>query len=189
VYRGVFGATVGYGDSNSNVFRTRLRIFGKDVEVPVLLEDPGISQFELGVGLTAIPIFLNEALVREFALRVFVESLEIGMGGRGIEVEVRLLHVFAMVPLRSGQPEQALFEYWVSLIPKRQREAKPALPVTDPQQSVLTPAVSAATGLIMGEVFPDVAAVRVILADRPPLPLSQVRTPALPVLGTTRVVC
>ena len=68
------------------------------------------------------------------------------------------------------------------------REAQPALPVGDAEQAVLAPAVGAAARLIVGEVLPHVAVRRVVLSDRAPLALGQVRPPALPVPLATRVL-
>jgi len=59
--------------------------------------------------------------------------------------------------------------------------------VADACNAVLTPVVGARTSLIMGEVIPGIAIRTVVLADRAPLPLAQVRTPLFPWgLGYTR---
>src|SRR5262249_49749833 len=59
-------------------------------------------------------------------------------------------------------------------------EAQPLLVVGDAGQPVLAPAVGAGPGLVVGEVVPGVAAVAVVLADRPPLAFAEVRAPLLP---------
>ena len=46
-----------------------------------------------------------------------------------------------MVPLPVGQAEGPLLEDRIEAVPKRQGETKPALGITDPQQSVLAPAI------------------------------------------------
>src|SRR5262249_45340497 len=66
-------------------------------------------------------------------------------------------------------------------------EAQTALAIGDAEQSVLAPAVRAAAGVIVREVIPAIAVGGVVLADRSPLALGEVRTPALPVARAARV--
>src|SRR5262249_40672449 len=70
----------------------------------------------------------------------------------------------------------------VAPVPQGERETDAPLAVADPQQAVLSPAVGAAAGMVVGEVIPGVAAGRVILAHGPPLPLGKIGPPTLPVL-------
>src|SRR5262249_5008791 len=95
--------------------------------------------------------------------------------------EVRLLHVLAVVPLRAGEAEEPLLQDRIAAVPQREREAEPALAVGDPQEPVLAPPVGAAPRVVVREVVPAAAVGRVVLADGRPLPLRQVRSPALPV--------
>src|SRR5262249_10659413 len=101
---------------------------------------------------------------------------------------VELLDVLAVVALVAGEPEQPLLDDRVALVPDREREREPALPVADPEQAVLAPAVGAAAGVVVRERVPGVAVRRVVLAHRSPLALRQVRPPALPVLLAARVL-
>jgi hypothetical protein len=41
------------------------------------------------------------------------------MCGGGIKIEVALLNVFSMVPLRAAQTKQALLKYRVTFVPER----------------------------------------------------------------------
>ena len=52
--------------------------------------------------------------------------------------------------------------------------------VGDAGQAVLAPAVGDRAGLVVTEIVPGVAAVAVVLANGPPLPLAQVRAPLSP---------
>ena len=47
-------------DPDENVFRSRLGVFHEDIEVTVVIEDPGIEQFEFHVVTIALLIALDE---------------------------------------------------------------------------------------------------------------------------------
>ena len=111
-------------DAEQDVLGRGLRVLGEDVEVAPLVEDAGVGQLELGVGLAAAPALLDEPRVRELGLRVLVERLQVRGGRGGVEVVVELLDVLAVVALGAGQAEQALLEDRVALVPEREREAR-----------------------------------------------------------------
>ena len=102
------------------------------------------------------------------------------MGRRAVEVEVVLLDVLPVVALAVGQAEQAFLEDRVLAVPQGQRKAEPLMVVGDPGQAVLTPAIRARAGLVVGEVVPGVAAFAVVLAHGSPLPLAEIGPPLLP---------
>src|SRR5262249_21148447 len=79
-----------------------------------------------------------------------------------------------------GQAEHPLLEDRVPAVPQRQREAEALLVVGDAGQPVLAPAVRARAGLVVAEVRPGVARVAVVLADRSPLALREIRSPLTP---------
>ena len=131
------------------------------------------SRDRLRVGLDQVPVGI-------LPLRVLVQILHVRVRRRAVDVEVVLLDVLAVVALAVGQPEQALLQDGVPLVPQRQREAQPLLVVADSPQAVLAPAVGARARLVVREVVPGVAVVAVVLADRAPLALAEVRSPLLP---------
>src|SRR5690606_31501359 len=91
-----------------------------------------------------------------------------------------LLGVLAVVALGAGQPEDPLLEDRVAAVPQRQREAERLPVVAHPGQPVLVPPVRPGAGLVKREVVPGRAMLAVVLPDRPPGPLGQVRTPLPP---------
>src|SRR6185312_13388517 len=105
------------------------------------------------------------------------------MGRRGIQVEVRLLDVLSVIPFRTGQAEESFLQYGIALIPERQREAEPSLPVADTEQAVFAPPVGAAPGVVVREIVPNIAVLGVVLPHRAPLPFGEVGPPPLPVPG------
>ena len=71
-----------------------------------------------------------------------------------VEIEIALFHVLAVVALRPGQAEEALFEDGVLSVPKSQGKAEAAFAVGDAEQTVLAPAVGAAARVLVGESNP-----------------------------------
>ena len=118
------GAAIGDRQRGSEYRRARLWRTPRNIEVAVLREDSGIQQFVFRV-LPAPPcVFFHEAGVWKFRLRILVQRLQVRVGGRAVEVEVLLLHVFAMVALLAGEAEEALLEDGVAAVPERQGEAE-----------------------------------------------------------------
>src|SRR5262249_16794063 len=97
-----------------------------------------------------------------------------------VQIVVMLLDVFAVIPLCVAQAEQPLLQHRVSAVPQGERQAEPLLEIAEACQPVFAPAVGAAPRLVVIEVVPGVATSRVILANRSPLPLADVRSPKLP---------
>src|SRR5262249_13377650 len=162
------------------VLRRRLGVLDEYVEVTHSLEHAGVEQFILELMPPAPPARLHEVAVGIRPLRVLVEVLHVRVRRRAVEVEVILLDVLAVVALAIGQPKQALLEDRVRTVPQGDGETQPLLVVGDAGQAVLAPAVGAAAGLVVREVVPGVAALRVVLAYSPPLSLAEVRPPLLP---------
>ena len=169
------------GDPDDDVLRSGLGVFDDDVEEPVLVEDPRVGQLVFGGVSTAARVLGDQVPVRELALRIAVERLEVRARRRRVEVGVDLLDVLAVVALRAGQPEQPLLEDRVATVPQREREVEPATLVGDAQQAVLAPAVGARPRVVVRLVAPRVAVRRVVLADGAPLAIGEVGTPAPPV--------
>src|SRR5205823_6674186 len=81
----------------------------------------------------------------------------------------------------SAQAEEAFFENGIAAVPKSEPEAKPALPIANPQQAVLAPTVGATAGMIVRKVPPARPIDGVVLTNSSPLPLGQIRTPTFPI--------
>jgi hypothetical protein len=99
---------------------------------------------------------------------------------RAVEVEVVLLDVLAVVALAVGEPEEALLEDGIPAVPQGQGEAQVLLVIGKAGDAVLAPAVGTRAGVIVGEEIPGVPRFAVVLADRAPLPLTQIGSPFLP---------
>jgi hypothetical protein len=107
---------------------------------------------------------------------------------RGVEVVVTLLDVLAVIAFWARQPEEPLLKNGIVAVPQREREREATLAIADAEEAVFTPAINAASCMVVREEVPAVTLLRIILAHRSPLPLGEVRTPALPVVRALRVV-
>ena len=105
--RGI-GASVMHRQLHQDVVDAALGVFDLDVEITLLVEDPGIDQLELGILRRAAPVFLDQGVVGERALRIFIKHPHVGMRGRAVEIVIELLDVFAVIAFLVGQPEQPL---------------------------------------------------------------------------------
>src|SRR5262249_42753249 len=124
----------------------------------------------------------------EPALWVLVEHLEVGVGRSGIEVVVDLLHVLAVVALPVGQSEQPLLQDRIAAVPQGQGQAQALFVVADAGQAVLAPAVRAAAGMVMRKIIPGSGVGAVVLTNRAPLALAEVRSPLPPRLSASAVL-
>ncbi len=168
---------IGDRDAHEHIIGRCFGVFGHDVEVAVLVEDAGVGELKFRFAFAAAAVLLDEPGIGKLALRILVERLHVRMGRRRVEIVVTLLDVLAVVAFRAGQAEQPLFENRIAAVPKCQSEAEPALAIGEAEQPVLAPAVGAAASLVVREVIPTVAVLRIVLADRSPLPL---RTGTIP---------
>ena len=71
-----------------------------------------------------------------------------------------------MITLVPSHAEKTFLEDAVLAVPEGQREAKALMVVGYAGDTVLAPAIRATTGVLMREMCPGVAVVRVVLANR-----------------------
>src|SRR5262245_27519335 len=102
------------------------------------------------------------------------------MRGGTVEVEVVFLYILAVVAFAVRQAEQAFFQDRVSTVPQSNRETELLFVVRDPCDAILSPTVSARAALVMTEVVPRIPILAVVFTHCAPLPLTEVRTPLLP---------
>ena len=167
-------------DLDQHVLGAGLGIFDEDVEITVLVEDPGIDQLIFEAGAPARRIGFDQILIGVAGLRIFVEIFHVGVGRRAVEVEVVFLDVLAVIAFGVGEAEEPLLQDRVLPVPERQREAEPLLAVGDSRDPILAPAIGPRAGLVMAEIIPGVAVRAVVLAHRPPLPLAEIGAPFPP---------
>src|SRR5260370_4212602 len=102
------------------------------------------------------------------------------MRGRDVEREIAFLHVVAVVPFVSGQAKQAFLEYRIAPVPESRRKTDTLMVIANSADPVLAPAIGAGTRLIVREILPGRAVGAVILANRAPLALAEIRSPTPP---------
>ena len=176
------GSAVFDRDLDQNIARFRLRILDEDVEVAVAFKETTVNELELRLSDAPSTVLLHQATVRVLGLRILIEHLQVGVRRRGVEVVVELFDILAVIPFSVGQPEQPLLKDRVSPVPQCECKAQPLLAIRKACDAVFPPAIRATARVIVREVVPRIAVRTVVLADRAPLPLRQVRAPALPAL-------
>jgi hypothetical protein len=152
----------------------------RDVEEPVLGQDPGFCQLVLALVAASPRVLGHELLVGERSLRVPVEQLTPRVRGCGVQGPPVLLHVLTVVALPVRQTEPALLEPVVPLVPQRDRQVQEAVSVAQARDAVLTPPVCAGVALVEGKVAPGIAIRGVVLPDGAPLAAGLVRAPQPP---------
>src|SRR6202034_2513642 len=144
--------------------------------------------FVLGLGAATRPVHGNEVVIGEGPLRVVIPPPVPGMAWHRVQVPPVLLDVLTVIALLTGQAERPLLEDRVVSVPQGQRQAQPLFDVAEPGQPVLAPPVRAGPGVVVRQVVPGLAVRAVVLPDRAPLPLADVRPPPVPVTGLAQPV-
>ena len=110
------------------------------VEVAVVVEHAGVGQFEFAIELAAAVVFLDELARTDIRLAdIYRGRGDTTAGGRGVEIVVALLDVFAVVAFAVGQTEQPFFENRIAAVPERERKAEPAFTIGNAQAGHLHP--------------------------------------------------
>src|SRR6516165_4126206 len=175
-----FGSAVVHRNPNEQILRSGFGILDEHIEVAVVLEHAGVKQLILELVARPASTRFHKIAIREFALRVLVEVLHVGVRGCTVEIEVIFLHVLAVIALAVCETEQPLLQDRIAAVPQCDCEAKLLLVIRDSREAVLSPAVSARTRLVVSEIVPGIAILAVIFTYRAPLPFTKIGTPFLP---------
>ena len=98
--RGRLATAIDGGDAHQNVLDVAFGVLDRDVEVLVVGEDARIDQFVLARVAAAARIFLAQVAIREGALRIPVEALEVCVRRKRVEVPPVFFDVLAVIPPR-----------------------------------------------------------------------------------------
>ena len=177
-----FRSAIRCTNPDEEIVRIDLGVFEDDIEVTLLAQNAGIPQFGFGRVLWPALICRQQLFVREARLRVAVKHSHVAVGRRAIGIEINFLHIFAVRPLRARHTEEPFLQERVAAVPESERETKPLLEIADAADAVLAPAERPRTRLVVRKIIPGIAVRAVILADRPPGALGQIRSPEMPAL-------
>src|SRR5439155_15223388 len=100
---GGVGTTIGGSDTDQDVVSGGLGVFHDNVEIAILVEDPRVHELILAGMAVALPIFFHELAIGKRRLGILVQVFHIGVCRGGVEIEVVLLHIFAMIPFAPGE--------------------------------------------------------------------------------------
>ncbi len=107
-------------DLHQDIAGFSLGVLDEDIEVTVVGEHARIQELVLRNIRAAAAVLGHQIRVREGALRIFVEHFQIRMRGGGVQIEIVLLDVFAVVALGVGHAEQAFLQNGIAAVPQRQ---------------------------------------------------------------------
>jgi hypothetical protein len=88
-----------------------------DVEISVFCEHPRIDELVLRKFQATAAAFLDELIVGECSLRVFVKRLEVRMGRRRVEVIITLFAIFTVIAFRASESEETFLQYGILSVP------------------------------------------------------------------------
>ena len=164
-------STVDGGDADQHIVNRGLGILHNDIEIAVVVKDPGVDEFVLQGLPIPPPVFFDKLAVGKGGLGIFVEILHVGVGGRGVEVEVILFDVLPMVAFVAGEAKQALFENGIVAVPQGQGKTQALMIIGNAGQAILAPAIGAGAGLVVGEIVPGSAIRAIVFPNGAPLAL------------------
>ena len=143
--------------------------------------DRPVNALDFGREVTRDLAVADSRELTSFGLRVLVEPLQVRVRGGGVEIEVVLLDILAVIALGTCETEVALLQDRIASIPQGEPEAETLVIVGDAEDAVLAPAIRARTRVVMREVVPGRAVSGVVLPHRSPLPVGQIGSPTSPV--------
>src|SRR5580704_13591795 len=117
MYRGRFRTAVYGGDLDEYVFDIGLGVFNKNIEVPVLRKNASVEKLEFGFLAAAPPVFLDEAGIGKFRMRIFVKHAHVTVSGSRVLIEVILLHILAVIALVSREAKEPFFKDGIAAVP------------------------------------------------------------------------
>src|SRR5262252_6786388 len=136
-------AAIVYGNTDQQVLRSIFRVLDKYVKVAVLIEDSGIKKLIFKILPGTALVGFDQIQIWEFALRILVEVLHVGVRGSAVDIEVVLLHVFAVIAFAVGKSEETLLQDGISLVPKGKSETEALAVVRNSSEAVFSPSISA----------------------------------------------
>ncbi len=102
------------------------------------------------------------------------------MGGRRVVVPPVVLGVLAVVALPAVEAEEPVLDVTIAAVPHGQGEREVLVQVAQAEDAVLTPTEGARSGGVVRDVAPGVPIRGVVLTDRPPGSLGEIRPPEVP---------
>ena len=178
-----FRTTVGSGDLNEDVFDITFRVLDQNIEIPVFGEHSGVQQFVFRIVPAAAAVFFDQLRVRECGLRILVQILHVRVSRSTVQIEVRFLHILAVIAFFTAQSEEPVFQKWVAAVPQRQRETDPLMTVADARNAVSSSG-RPVTGRDHTESSPRHCHRGCSPRHRAPCPFAAEKGPAVPMSGT-----
>src|SRR4029453_18546831 len=145
-----------------------------------MIKDAGIHQLELGLVAGTTTVLIDQPLIGKRLLRVVIPPAQPSVAGQPVEIPPILLDVLAVVSLRSGEAEHALFQDRVDTVPKGKGQTKIMVDVRETGHPVFVPSIGSGSRVIMWKEAPGVAVIAVVLPYGAPGTLGEIGTPLIP---------
>lgn len=103
--RGRFWPTIVDRDSHENIVGVGFGIFDGHIAVAIIGKNACVDQLELRIVESTLMVLVDELLIGEGRLRVFVEKSCVRTCRRRVEIVIKLFDIFAVIALPVGQAE------------------------------------------------------------------------------------
>jgi hypothetical protein len=153
-----------------------------------MIKNTGVHELELRFVPGTPAVLIDQPLIRKRLLRIVIRPPQPGMARQPIQIPPVLLHILAMISLRTGKAEHALFQDRINAIPQRQRETEIMMNIRQAGHAVFVPSVGPRPRMIMRKETPSITAVAVVLPHGAPGPLGEIRAPLVPGIGLRQIV-
>src|SRR5215212_265197 len=159
-----------------------------DRPIPSMIKDSGVHEFKLRLVPGTSAVLIDQPLIRKRLLRIVISPAQPGMARKPIQIPPVLLHILAMVSLRTGKAEHALLQDRINTVPQRQRETQIVMNIRQTGHTIFIPAVGPRPRMIMRKETPGITVVAVVLAHRAPGTLREIGPPLIPRIRLRQIV-
>src|SRR5215217_8243448 len=185
---GRFGGMVLDRDLGKDLGSRGFRVRDLDCPIPSMIKNAGVDQLKLRFIPGTSAVLIDQPLIRKRLLRIVISPAQPSMARQPIEIPPILLHILAMISLRTGKAEHALLQDRINAIPQRQRETQIMMNIGQTGHTVFIPAVGPGARMIMRKEAPGITVVAVVLAYGAPSPLGEIGPPLIPRIGLQEIV-
>src|SRR5678816_2631356 len=153
-----------------------------------MIKNTGVHQLELRFVPGTPAVLIDQPLIRKRLLRIVIPPPQPRMARQPIQIPPILLHILAMISLRTGKAEHALLQDRINAIPQRQRQTQIMMNIRQPRHTVFIPAVRPRPCMIMRKEAPGITVVAIVLAYGAPGTLREIWAPLIPRIRLRQIV-
>ena len=133
-------AVIRRANANQNIARPSFRIFYSDLK-ETALERIRVPKFNFAIMSRERVTRSEQLLIRKTGLWIAIHHLHETVRRRAVGIEINLLHILAVIALRTGETEEAFLQNRIVLIPEGERETKPLFVIANAAYAVFAPTI------------------------------------------------